>query len=456
MLVKCPQTIFRAYDIRGTVPDALNENVVYTVARAYAVMAHQKNITTVAIARDGRNSGPELLRALAKGLQEGGMHVINIGAVPTPVLYFAAYHLDTLSGIMLTGSHNPSHYNGLKMMLAGETLNGNTIQELYQITQAGAFTEGKGQYEEQNIRDSYLQTILKQIHLSRPLNIAVDCGNGITGYLAPLLLQQLGCNVTALYTEVDGNFPNHHPDPSKPENLKDLIHTVKTKQLDLGVAFDGDGDRLGIVTNTGEIIYPDRQMILFAREVLSKYPGAPIIYDVKCSRLLKQAIKDAGGKPIMSRTGHSFVKGELKKQHAPLAGEMSGHIFFNDDWYGFDDALYAAARLIRILSNDSQQRSATEILSSLPNAVNTPELNIAIPDNEKFVFMDRFAKLAQFPGGHVDTTDGVRVEFNDGFGLVRASNTTPNLVLRFEGDDEASLKRIQQLFEQQLKAVGLD
>ncbi len=453
MIVKCPQAIFRAYDIRGTVPDALNENVVYTIARAYATQAQQQNIKTIAIARDGRNSGPALSKALAQGLVDGGLDVIDIGAVPTPVLYFAAHYFDTGSGIMLTGSHNPSHYNGLKMMLAGETLSGDAIQELYHVTQADSFSKGDGQYQEQDISDAYLQEITQQISLDRPLKIAVDCGNGITGALAPKLLKQLGCEVTALYTEIDGNFPNHHPDPSKPENLKDLIDTVKKQHCDLGLAFDGDGDRLGVVTQTGEIIYPDRQMILFARDVLIKHPCAPIIYDVKCSRLLAQEIELAGGKPIMSRTGHSFVKAELKKQQAPLAGEMSGHIFFNDDWYGFDDALYSAARLILILSNDAAERTATEILSSLPNAVNTPELNITVSDSEKFAIVARFAQQAKFPEGTVNTTDGVRVDFADGFGLVRASNTTPNLVLRFEGDTEESLNRIQTMFQEQLNAL---
>jgi phosphomannomutase/phosphoglucomutase len=439
--------------VRGTVPDALNADVVYTIARAYATQAQSKNITQVVIARDGRNSGPELLQALAEGLQAGGLDVLNIGMVPTPVLYFACHHLKTGSGIMLTGSHNPSNYNGLKMMLAGETLSGDAVQALYHITQLGEFVAGQGSLQEMDVKAAYLEAITQQINLQKPIKLAIDCGNGVTGELAPKLLQALGCEVTTLYTDIDGDFPNHHPDPSKPENLQDLINTVQNNKLDLGLAFDGDGDRLGVVTNTGEIIYPDRQMILFARDVLAKRQGAPIIYDVKCSRLLRQAITDARGTPIMARTGHSFVKAELKAQNAPLAGEMSGHIFFNDDWYGFDDALYAAARLLRILCNSEQTPS--EILSNLPDAINTPEINISVTDEEKFAIVARFAELATFPDGEVDTTDGVRVDFHDGFGLIRASNTTPNLVLRFEGDDEASLVRIQEAFEEQLAALDL-
>lgn len=451
-IVPCDASIFRAYDIRGRVPEELNPDTVYTIARAYATMASNQGIKQVTLGRDGRLSGPALTDALAAGLCDGGMHVIDIGPAPTPLLYFSCFHFNTGSGIMLTGSHNPKNYNGLKMMLGGITLFGEQIQALLTLIKEGKFSTGQGSRTSTPITGVYQQAIQSRVELQRPLKIAIDCGNGITGLVAPSLFKELGCDVVTLYADVDGEFPNHHPDPSKPENLSDLITTVRSQGCDVGLAFDGDGDRLGVVTQTGEVIWPDRQMVLFAEHVLARHPNRPIIFDVKCSQQLPKAIAALGGTPIMCRTGHSFVKKALKEHNAPLAGEMSGHIFFNDNWFGFDDALFAGARLVEILSLADD---ITDVFAGLPNSVNTPEINIAISDAEKFTFMDHFAQHAVFEGGKVSTIDGIRVDFPDGFGLVRASNTTPNLVLRFEGTTAESLDRIQRLFMAQLADAGL-
>lgn len=459
-----PAHIFRAYDIRGTVGAELNANRVYTIGRAYASVAagallnksplppftkggrHPVGspVKNVVIARDGRLSGPELLEALQQGLIDGGMHVINIGSAPTPVCTFAAEYFKTYSSIMLTGSHNPKDYNGLKMSLAGETLFDSHIQDLYQIIQKNDFDAVQpGAVEYKDIQDIYIQAITCHIHLQRPLKIAIDCGNGIAGAIAPQLYKALGCDIIPLFSDVDGNFPNHHPDPSKPDNLKDLIACVKENHCDIGLAFDGDGDRLGVVSAHGEIIWPDRQMILFARDVLAQRPGSKIIYDVKCTQTLPAAIKQAGGQPIMSKTGHSFVKNAIKRENAALAGEMSGHIFFNDLWYGFDDALYSGARLLNILA---ASENPLALFKDLPNTVNTPEINIAVADADKFQIIQTFIDNAHFPEGEINTLDGIRVDFEDGFGLIRASNTTPNLVLRFEGHTQDSLDRIRKMF----------
>lgn len=445
-----PAHIFRAYDIRGKVDSDLNADRVYTIGRAYATLAQGKT-KSVTIARDGRLSGPELLDALQQGLMDGGLHVINIGAAPTPVCTFAAEHFKTYSSIMLTGSHNPKEYNGLKMSLAGETLFDQHIQDIYQATLGELFTPSRpGSVEHHSILDTYIQAITNHITLERPLKIAIDCGNGIAGCIAPDLFKALGCEVISLFTEVDGNFPNHHPDPSKLENLQELITCVKNNACDVGLAFDGDGDRLGVVTAHGEVIWPDRQMILFSRDVLALRPGAKIIYDVKCSQTLPLAIKAAGGQPIICKTGHSFVKNAIKREGAALAGEMSGHIFFNDLWYGFDDALYTGARLLNILAKETESLG---LFHALPNTVNTPEINIAVEENEKFRIIETFIERAHFPEGEVNTLDGIRVDFKDGFGLIRASNTTPNLVLRFEGRSQDSLDRIKNMFYDVLETL---
>jgi phosphomannomutase len=438
-----PAHIFRAYDIRGRVDSELNPDRVYTIGRAYALMAKNKT-QRVVIARDGRLSSPLLSEALQAGLVDGGLQVINIGAAPTPVCSFAAEYFSTYSSIMLTGSHNPKDYNGLKMTLAGKTLFDDSILALRTLIEKNEFDEVQaGTFENQHIDAHYIAAILNHVRLKRPLKIAIDCGNGIAGAIAPQLYKALGCEIVTLYTEVDGNFPNHHPDPSKPENLAELIEVVKSQACDVGLAFDGDGDRLGVVTASGEIIWPDRQLILYARDILAKEPGSKIIYDVKCSQTLPQAIKQAGGVPIMCKTGHSFIKNAIVHEDAALAGEMSGHIFFNDEWYGFDDALYTGARLLEILAKQEEPQA---VFQSLPNTINTPEINIEVEESVKFEIITQFIAEAIFPDCIVNTLDGLRADFVDGFGLIRASNTTPNLVLRFEGKSQESLDRIKNMF----------
>ncbi|MDH3688446.1 MAG: phosphomannomutase/phosphoglucomutase [Gammaproteobacteria bacterium] len=439
-----PNEIFKAYDIRGIVNQSLTVEIVMAIGRAIGSEAIARGQTTLVIGRDGRLSGPELAEALASGLMSTGCDVIDIGLAPTPVVYFATHYLDTHSGVAVTGSHNPPDYNGFKMVLAGDTLAGEAIQGLRQRIESNDFATGNGALRERNVIDAYIERIAGDIKPGRKLRIVIDCGNGVAGAVAPKLYEALDCDVTSLFCEVDGRFPNHHPDPSQPQNLADLITAVKQTQADVGLAFDGDGDRLGVITPGGEIVWPDRQMVLYAQDVLSRQPGAEIIYDVKCSRNLANAINEAGGRATMWKTGHSFIKAKLRETGAALAGEMSGHFFFKERWYGFDDGLYAGARLIELLSNDT--RSPTEIFGALPDAVNTPELRLEMIEGEHFVLMEELASNASFDDAQVSTIDGLRVEFDDGFGLVRASNTTPILVLRFEGDDEAALTRIQNRF----------
>lgn len=449
----CPKPdIFRAYDIRGIHNIDLHANGVYSIARAFAAQAREAGETQVVIGRDARLSAGVLHAALQQGLRDGGLDVTDVGQVPTPVLYFAAHHYRIGTAIMLTGSHNPAQYNGLKMMIAFNTLSGDAIQCLYQRCDRQQYSEGQGSVTVRPILNEYIDAVTDRVFLKRHLTIAIDCGNGITGILAQRLYESLGATVIPLHTVVDGSFPNHHPDPSKPDNLKDLIAAVKTHQADIGLAFDGDGDRLGVVTQQGEIIWPDRQMMLFAQDVLEKRPAEDIIFDVKCTQLLPQYITALGGNPVMCRTGHSYVKAALKAHGAPLAGEMSGHIFFNDNWFGFDDALYSGARLLALLS---KQTESLTLFANLPNSVNTPELNITVTEGGKFAMVERFAAIANFPGGVSTYIDGVRVDFADGFGLLRASNTTPMLVLRFEGHNEKSLDRIQTLFYRAMESIGI-
>lgn len=446
--------IFRAYDIRGIVGDTLTPETVATIAQAFAAEAAAQHQEKVVIGRDGRLSGPELLAALRDGLVAGGMRVIDIGAVPTPVLYYATVALRTGTGIVLTGSHNPPEYNGLKMMIAGETLAGDGIQRLRERIEQDRIAHGHGSAcTHDDFIDTYLQRIFEDVHPAHSLRIGIDCGNGITGAVAPRLYEELGCEVHALYTEVDGTFPNHHPDPSKPENLQPLIDLVKREKLDVGLAFDGDGDRLGVVDNGGHVIWPDRQMILFARAVLVEHPGARIVYDVKCSSHLARAIEEAGGEGEMWKTGHSFIKGRMRETDARLGGEMSGHIFFRDRWPGFDDGLYAGARLLELLSVDP--RSTSEVFAALPDSVNTPELNVAFrEDGAHFDFMRRFGEQARFDDARsIIRIDGVRVDYPDGWGLARSSNTTPVVVTRFEAESEEALERIQSAFREQMLAV---
>ena len=443
--------IFRAYDIRGVVDEVLTPDVVREVGKAFGSECEAQGQKRVVVARDGRLSGPMLSEALIDGLMSTGRQVIDIGMVPTPVLYYATYKLETGTGVMITGSHNPPNYNGLKMMMAGASLYGEAIQRLYQRIVSHEVCTAEGTLERVEILDEYIQRVVGDIQLARPMKIGVDCGNGVPGLIAADLLRKLGCEVVEMFSEVDGRFPNHHPDPSKVENLQDLIRSVGEHKLELGLAFDGDGDRVGVIDNTGQIIWPDRQMILYSRDILSRHPGAKIIYDVKCSRHLGQAIQKAGGEPEMWKTGHSIVKARMKETGALLGGEMSGHIFFKERWYGFDDALYTAGRLLEILSKDN--RLVFDIFAELPDSLNTPELNVSFEEGEHFKFMEQLVQQSQFPGAKVTTIDGIRVDFDDGWGLVRASNTTPSLVIRFEAENQQALERIQAQFRAAIWAV---
>ncbi len=449
-----PHEIFKAYDIRGIVGKTLTAPIVEVIGRSIGSELLERGRDTICIGRDGRLSGPELSAALAKGLRAAGVNVIDVGRVATPMLYFAAHHFDTQSGAMLTGSHNPPQYNGIKIVLDGVSLSGAAVTALRTRAEAGKLASGSGSYREESIAAQYLERIVGGIKLARPLKIAVDCGNGVAGATAPELFRRLGCTVEELFCEVDGNFPNHHPDPSVPENLKDLINALQKGDAEVGLAFDGDGDRLGVVTRRGDIIFPDRQLMMFAADVLERNAGATIIYDVKSTRNLKPWIEQHGGKPLLWKTGHSFIKAKLKETGAALAGEMSGHVFFKERWYGFDDGMYAAARLLEILSRSSDPSAA---LHALPDAISTPELQIKLNEGENYVLIAGMQKTARFEGAQeVNTIDGLRVEYADGFGLARSSNTTPVIVLRFEADNAAALKRIQEDFRRVILAAKPD
>jgi phosphomannomutase/phosphoglucomutase len=447
-----PQSIFRTYDIRGIVGRTLTPEIVYDIGLAIGSEAWKCGEQTLVVGRDGRLSSPQLADALIAGLRASGRNVINLGRVPTPLVYFATHYLSARSGVMITGSHNPVDYNGLKIVLKGETLAQEAIQGLYQRIIKKDFTQGAGSLTAQDLVADYIARVCTDVRVRRPLRVVVDCGNGVAGDVAPALLRNLGCEVIALYCDVDGQFPNHHPDPSQPENLVDLIAAVKRNHADVGLAIDGDGDRLGVVDSRGQIIWPDRQLMLYAIDVLKSNPGAQIIYDVKCSRNLQDVIAAHGGRPVMWRSGHSVLKAKLKEDGALLAGEMSGHIFFNDRWFGFDDACYTAARLLEILGES--ERSSAEAFALIPDAISTPELRLDMVEGAHYVFMERIKKEAKFPDAELITLDGVRAEFVDGWGLVRASNTTPCLTLRFEADNAAALERIKQLFRKVL--MGLD
>ncbi len=448
-------SIFKAYDIRGIVGETLTEEVVYNIGRAIGSEAHARQQKTVAVARDGRLSGKLFVTALTKGLRDTGRDVIDVGMVPTPLLYFATHYLDIGSGVMVTGSHNPAGYNGFKMMLDGETLAEEAIQSLrHRIEQADYHLEDEGKYRVIDITPDYLACVLDDIKLPNQLKVVVDCGNGVAGVIAPLLLKKLGCDVIELFCEVDGNFPNHHPDPSQPKNLQDMILAVKAYNADLGFAFDGDGDRLGVVDSSGHIIWPDRQMMLYAADVLSRNPGAEIIYDIKCSNHLGKVIEQHGGKPLMWKTGHSLIKAKMKESGALLAGEMSGHIFFKERWYGFDDGIYTGARLLEILTNSDAVPK--DLFATLPESCSTPELQVKMVEGEHHAFVKRFLAEVSFDDGEVTTIDGMRVDFGDGWGLVRASNTTPCLVIRFEADNEDALRRIQEMFKTEMLKISAD
>ncbi len=434
--------IFKAYDIRGVLGSTLDAAIAKQIGLAFGSAARAKGENTVVIGRDGRLSGPELSAALAEGLQATGVDVIDVGMVATPMLYFATHALSAHSGIMVTGSHNPPDYNGFKMVLAGEAIYGDAIQSLYRRILGKDFQTGQGSYRQHDIRAAYLERILSDVKLARPLKIAIDCGNGVAGDIAGDLYRGLGCEVTELFCEVDGHFPNHHPDPAHLENLEDLIQALAKGPEAIGLAFDGDGDRLGVVTKDGQVIFPDRQLMLFAQDVLTRHPGGTILYDVKCTRHIAPVVTAAGGKPQMCQTGHSLVKAKMRETGAPFGGEMSGHLFFKDRWYGFDDGLYAGARLLELVS---RMQDITATLNALPQSTSTPELQVALAEGENHALVARLQKEAQWPGAsQVITIDGVRVEYPDGFGLCRASNTTPVLVLRFEAEDDAALARIQK------------
>jgi len=446
-------SIFRMYDIRGVVGQSLTLGAARLIGRAIGSEARERDLREIVVGRDGRLSGPELVGALIQGLRSTGMDVIDIGAAATPVTYFANFHLRTGSGISVTGSHNPPDYNGFKIVLGGETLSEDAIQNLYRRIAENRFVDGQGGLQTIDVSADYIRRITDDIQVERPLKIVVDCGNGIPGAIAPAVLEGIGCEVIQLYCDVDGTFPNHHPDPSDLHNLQDLIMSVKKTGADLGIAFDGDGDRLGVVTPGGEVIFPDRLLMLFAIDILSRNPGATIIYDVKCTGHLQPLILQHGGSPLMWRTGHSLIKAKMKETEAAMAGEMSGHFFFGERWYGFDDGIYAAARLLEILASDLDQRPAQEIFDTLPKGVSTPELKIPMREGEHYRFMQAFAQNAKFDGARLTTIDGVRADWPDGWGLVRASNTTPVLVLRFDADTPQALTRIQDVFRAQLKAL---
>ena len=452
--IKLDPSIFRAYDVRGVVGKTLNAEVAHALGQSIGTLMSEQGLREIVVGRDGRLSGPELAGALSDGLRAAGIDVIDLGAVPTPVVYFAAFRHNTGCGVAVTGSHNPPDYNGFKIVVGGETLAEAAIQDLYQRIATGALkSDGQGALRQVDVASDYIEKIVGDVQAERALKIVIDCGNGIPGALAPQVLEGVGCEVIPLYCDVDGTFPNHHPDPSDPHNLEDLIVSVKSTGADLGIAFDGDGDRLGVVTRSGEIIFPDRLLMLFARDVLSRQPGATVIYDVKCTGHLKGQILDAGGSPLMWRTGHSLIKSKMRETGAELAGEMSGHFFFKERWYGFDDGIYAAARLMEILGGDMQGRTPEEIFATLPKSVSTPELKIELAEGEHYTFMDKFRQQASFGDATLITIDGLRADWPDGWGLVRASNTTPVLVLRFEADDATALRRIQQVFRKQLLAV---
>ena len=448
-------SIFKAYDIRGVVDDTLTVDAVRAIGLALGTAARKVGMRETVVGRDGRLSGPKLVAALSDGFRAAGIGVVDIGMVPTPVVYYATYELGTGTGVAVTGSHNPPDYNGLKMVIAGDAIYGDAIQGLREAIASGALVEvpeaQRGGLRSEDLSARYLARITGDVKLARPMKIAIDCGNGVAGALAPQLFRALGCEVTELFCEVDGTFPNHHPDPAHPENLQDLIRALRDTEAEIGLAFDGDGDRLGVVTKDGQIIYPDRQLMLFAEDVLSRNPGAEIIFDVKCSRNVAAHIRRHGGRPTMWRTGHSLVKAKLKETGAPLAGEMSGHTFFKERWYGFDDGLYTGARLLEILSRHADPSA---VLDALPNSPATPELQLKTAEGENFTLVEELKRTAKFEGAtEIIRIDGVRAEYPDGFGLARPSNTTPVVVIRFEADTPEALARIQADFRRAILAV---
>ncbi len=456
MPVAIDRGIFRAYDIRGVVGQTLDTNVAELIGQAIGSLMHDKGLDDIVVGRDGRLSGPDMSQGLIAGLRKAGRNVIDIGMVPTPVVYFGCYHLRTGCGVAITGSHNPPDYNGFKIVVGGETLSGNAITDLYARIAEDRLHEAKtpGALSERDISEDYVERIAGDIQIGHPLKVVVDAGNGVAGAIGPRVLEAIGAEVTPLFCEIDGTFPNHHPDPSEPHNLEALIQMVQRLDADLGIAFDGDGDRLGVVTKAGKNIFPDRLLMLFAADVLQRNPGAVIVYDVKCTGRLPAQILRHGGSPLMWKTGHSLIKAKMRETEAELAGEMSGHFFFAERWYGFDDGIYAAARLLEIL--DGSGHPADVVFDALPDGISTPEIKVAAPGDDPHAFVERFRASAKFEGARLSTIDGLRVDWPDGWGLVRASNTTPVLVLRFDADSNAAMARIQQAFREQLLGVQPD
>jgi phosphomannomutase / phosphoglucomutase len=447
------RSIFRAYDIRGIMGETLDATIAKLIGHAVGSLMHEKNIRSIVVGRDGRLSSPELCQALIDGLRLAGRDVIDLGLVPTPMVYFGTFHLRTGTGISVTGSHNPSNYNGFKIVVDGETLSGDAIQMLYSRISENKLhrSDSTGSVMPRDISDDYIQRVSSDIQIERKLRVVIDCGNGAAGELAPRLLEAIGADVEPLFCEIDGTFPHHHPDPSDPDNMVSLIQVVQRTGADIGLALDGDGDRLGVVTRSGEMIYPDKLLMLFAADVLERNPGACIIYDVKCTNLLPTHILRYGGSPLMWKTGHSLIKSKMKETEAELAGEMSGHFFFRERWYGFDDGLYAAARLLEILAASADD--ADEVFAALPKSVSTPEIKVPVAEGEQYTFIEQFIAQANFDGARISTIDGLRADWSDGWGLVRASNTTPMLVLRFDAKDAEALTRIRSAFRQQLLTV---
>lgn len=446
-----PHSIFRAYDIRGKYLETLTPEITYLIGKALGSETLASGESSLITGRDGRYSSPDLMKALQHGILATGCNVIDVGEVPTPVLYFATKVLSSKSGVMLTGSHNPADYNGMKIVINGKTLAEENIQKLYQRLSENNFIEGEGSYTSTHILPDYLQKILDNVQLGKKLKVVVDCGNGVAAHVAPKLFREMGCEVIELFCDIDGYFPNHDPDPSQPENLTALIDAVAANKADLGIIFDGDADRLGVISNHGEVIWPDQQMILFSKQVLQRQPNATIIFDVKCSQNLATAIENMGGKPLMWKTGHSLIKAKMQQEKAAFAGEMSGHFFFQDKWFGFDDGIYAGARFLEIVSQD--ERTVEEIFATLPQSYATPELRVAMADEVKFSFMTTLMEKAEFPDARINTIDGLRIEYPYGWGLIRASNTSPYLIVRFEAESEEGLQKIKNEFTSFLLSI---
>ena len=445
------ENIFRAYDIRGLAYEELSTEVVTLIGKSLGTKSLQSGLSSIVLGRDGRNSSPDMYQWLSDGIKSTGCEVINIGTVSTPMLYFATHTLSSPNGIMITGSHNPADYNGFKIVENKKTISGDSIQKIKERILKQDFIEGSGSEKSLDLKDKYLESVLKNIQLKRPVRLAIDCGNGAASLIAEQIYKGLGCEVHSLYSEIDGNFPNHHPDPSKPENLSDLINLVEEKELEVGLAFDGDADRLGVVSKEGKIIFPDMQMVLFSNSVIKRNKSAKIVFDVKCSKLLPEAIEKGGGIPVMSKTGHSYIKDRMRQENALLGGEMSGHIFFNDRWPGFDDGVYAGARMLEIISSLGKEE---DIFKGLPELVSTSEINIETTDEEKFKIVEDFISKANYENCTSILIDGVRIESDTGWGLLRASNTSPNLVLRFEADTKENLELIKNNFKKTLSNIN--